>query len=43
MLTFKKNKMQKLIIIIFILIYNLNFGQEKVYKLISKTENSGIN
>ncbi|PHS63384.1 MAG: hypothetical protein COB12_09555 [Flavobacterium sp.] len=35
--------MQKLIIIIFILIYNLNFGQEKVYKLISKTENSDIN
>lgn len=35
--------MQKLIIIIFILIYNLNFGQEKVYKLISKTEKSDIN
>jgi hypothetical protein len=35
--------MQKLIIIIFILIYNLNFGQEKVYKLISKTKNSDIN
>ncbi|GHC66074.1 hypothetical protein [Ulvibacter litoralis] len=35
--------MQKLIIIIFILIYNLNFGQEKVYKLVSKTENSDIN
>jgi hypothetical protein len=35
--------MQKLIIIIFILIYNLNFGQERVYKLISKTENSDIN
>jgi len=35
--------MQKLIIIIFILIYNLNFGQEKVYKLILKTENSDIN
>ncbi|MFD0837218.1 hypothetical protein ACFQ0I_15675 [Mariniflexile aquimaris] len=35
--------MQKLIVIIFILIYNLNFGQEKVYKLISKTENSDIN
>lgn|SRR5690606_23802339 len=35
--------MQKLIIIIFILIYNLNFGQEKVYKLISKIDNSDIN
>ena len=35
--------MQKLAIIIFLLIYNLNFGQEKVYKLISKTENSDIN
>ncbi|MCB4809667.1 hypothetical protein LG651_15530 [Tamlana sp. 62-3] len=35
--------MQKLTIIIFILFYNLNFGQEKVYKLISKTENSDIN
>jgi len=34
--------MQKLTIIIFILFYNLNFGQEKVYKLISKTENSDI-
>ena len=35
--------MQKLTIIIFLLIYNLNFGQEKVYNLISKTENSDIN
>jgi len=35
--------MQKLTIIIFILFYNLNFGQEKVYKLISKNENSDIN
>ena len=35
--------MQKLTIIILLLIYNLNFGQEKVYKLISKTENSDIN
>ena len=35
--------MQKLTIIIFLLIFNLNFGQEKVYKLISKTENSDIN
>ncbi len=35
--------MQKLIIIIFLLTYNLNFGQEKVYKLISKTKNSDIN
>jgi hypothetical protein len=35
--------MQKLTIIIFILFYNLNFGQEKIYKLISKTENSDIN
>jgi hypothetical protein len=34
--------MQKLIIIIFLLIYNLNFGQEKVYKLISKTKNADI-
>jgi hypothetical protein len=34
--------MQKLIIIIFILICNLTFGQEKLYKLISKTENSDI-
>lgn len=30
-------------IIIFLLIYNLNFGQQKVYKLISKSENSDIN
>ncbi|HRV56299.1 MAG TPA: hypothetical protein P5264_12265, partial [Mangrovimonas sp.] len=35
--------MQKLTIIIFLLIYNLNFGQEKVYELISKTENSDLN
>ncbi|MCB4800291.1 hypothetical protein [Neotamlana laminarinivorans] len=35
--------MQKLTIIIFLLICNLNFGQEKAYKLISKTENSNIN
>ncbi|TCI93048.1 hypothetical protein [Tenacibaculum sp. M341] len=35
--------MHKLIIIIFTLIYNLTFGQEKVYKLISKTENGDIN
>ena len=35
--------MQKLIIIIFILICNIAFGQEKVYQLISKTENSDIN
>jgi len=41
--TFEKNEMQKLTIIIFLLIYNLNFGQEKVYNLISKTENSDIN
>jgi hypothetical protein len=38
----RKNEMQKLTIIIFILIYNLTFGQEKLYKLISKTENSDI-
>ena len=35
--------MQKLIIIIFTLICNLTFGQEKIYKLISKTENGDIN
>ncbi len=35
--------MHKFKIIIFILICNLNFGQEKVYKLISKTNNSDIN
>ena len=35
--------MRKLTIIIFLLIYNLNFGQEKVYELISRTENSNIN
>ena len=35
--------MQKLTIIILLLIFNLNFGQEKVYKLISKTKNSDIN
>ncbi|MCG2432138.1 hypothetical protein [Aequorivita xiaoshiensis] len=34
--------MQKLTTIIFILICNLTFGQEKLYKLISKTENSDI-
>ena len=34
--------MQKLIII-FILICNLTFGQEKIYKLISKTEKADIN
>ena len=35
--------MQKLLIIIFILICNLTFGQEKIYRLISKTENADIN
>lgn len=35
--------MKKLLIIIFILICNLTFGQEKIYTLISKTENADIN
>jgi len=35
--------MQKLIGIIFILIYNLTFGQEKAYRLVSITENADIN
>jgi hypothetical protein len=35
--------MQKSLIIIFILIYNLTFGQEKAYELISKAENADIN
>ena len=35
--------MQKSLLIIFALICNLTFGQEKVYKLISKTENGDIN
>lgn len=39
---FGKTKMKKLLIIVFILICNLAFGQEKVYKLISKTENADI-
>lgn len=39
---FGKTKMKKLLIIVFILICNLAFGKEKVYKLISKTENADI-
>ena len=35
--------MQKLITIILVLICNLTFGQEKIYKLISISENSDIN
>ncbi|MGB6094017.1 MAG: hypothetical protein WBF83_09680 [Moheibacter sp.] len=34
--------MRKSILITFIVIFNLAFGQEKIYRLISKTENSDI-
>lgn len=34
--------MRKSILIIFLLIFNLAIGQEKIYQLISKTENSDI-
>ena len=39
---FKKLKMRKSILIIFLLIFNLAIGQEKIYQLISKTENADI-
>lgn len=35
--------MQKIITIILILICNLTLGQEKIYRLISKTENADVN
>ncbi len=35
--------MQKLITIVLVLICNLTFGQEKIYSLISKTENADVN